>query len=130
MSKHDSHNTKILFVDDETDIVEVLKRGLEMNGYTVETYTKPEHALENYKPNYYDRIFLDIRMPGMNGFDLAHAIWRQDSDAKICFFSAFEIYEDEANKVFKDMNTKCFLKKPITTQGMIDHIEKHVINAS
>jgi two-component SAPR family response regulator len=62
-------------------------------------------------------------MPELNGFDLARALWEKDSDAKVCFMTAFEIYEEEANKVFKDFRTKCFLKKPMTVKGLIQHIE-------
>jgi CheY-like chemotaxis protein len=118
-----------MLVDDEVDILEIFKRGLETAGYTAETYNKPEEALENYTQNHYDRVLIDIRMPGMNGFELARAIWLKDPNAKVCFMTAFEIYEDEAKKVFKDFNTKCFLKKPVTTKGLIDHLDLHLLNA-
>jgi DNA-binding LytR/AlgR family response regulator len=59
----------------------------------------------------YSRIVLPSRMPGINGFELARAIWRQDESAQICFLTAFEIYEQEAKAVFKDFKTHCFVKK-------------------
>jgi DNA-binding response OmpR family regulator len=120
---------KIMLVDDETDILEVFKRSLEMHGHSVDAYRKPEEALSKYKPNYYDRILLDIRMPGMNGFDLARAMWQKDEKAQVCFMTAFDIYEEEAKKVFKDFNTRCFLKKPLTIQHLVDHVEKHLLKA-
>jgi hypothetical protein len=43
--------------------------------------------------------------------------------------TAFEIYEDEAKKVFKDFKTRCFLKKPMTTKALIEHIKKHLLKA-
>jgi DNA-binding response OmpR family regulator len=112
-----------MLVDDEADILAVFKKGLELHGYSVDAFDKPTEALETFEPAKYDRIVLDIRMPEMNGFDLARALWQKDANAPVCFFSAFEIYEDEANKVFKDLNTKCFLKKPMTPKGLIEHIE-------
>jgi CheY-like chemotaxis protein len=118
-----------MLVDDEADILEVFKRGLETKGYAVETFGKPHDALRDYKPSQYDRIFLDIRMPSMNGFELARELWQKDPKAPICFMTAFEIYEEEAKKVFRDFNTRCFLKKPVTSHGFIEHIEKHLLKA-
>jgi DNA-binding response OmpR family regulator len=117
-----------MLVDDEPDILRVFKNGLEIHGYSVDAYDSPKDALENFEQSKYDRIVLDIRMPEMNGFDLARALWQKDSNAQVCFFSAFEILEEEANKVFKDLNTKCFLKKPMTPTGLIEHIENHHLN--
>jgi DNA-binding response OmpR family regulator len=117
---------RILLVDDERDITEVLGRGLEQNGLSVDVFNDPEKALENFKPNYYDCNVLDIRMPRMNGFDLAQAIWQEQTDAQVCFLTAFEIYENEADKVFKDLNTKCFLKKPLRASELAQHVQTHI----
>ena len=119
---------KVLIVDDETDILEIFRRGLEIRGYHVDTYSNPEEALENYVHNHYDHVFLDIRMPVMNGFDLARAMWQKDPSARVCFLTAFESYEEEANKVFKDFNKRCFRKKPVTIQTLVNHIENHHFN--
>jgi DNA-binding response OmpR family regulator len=117
-----------LLVDDEADILEIFKRGLQIQGYFVDVFNEPGRAIADYKPDFYDIILLDIRMPSMNGFEVARAIWQKDPRARICFMTAFEIYEEEAKKVFRDFNRHCFLKKPMTTKGLIDHIEKHLLN--
>lgn len=117
---------RILLVDDEHDIIEVFRQGLTLHGYHVDAYTDPERALAEANPEQYERIFLDIRMPKINGFDLARAMWKKERDAKVCFLSSFEIYEDEANKVFKDFITRCFIKKPVSIKALIEHIEGHV----
>jgi CheY-like chemotaxis protein len=116
---------KVLLVDDELDITLVLKRGLGLHGFRVNAYSEPARALAEYKPNYYDCIILDIRMPGMNGFELARKIWQIQPNAQVCFLTAFEIYEAEANKVFKDLRTKCFLKKPLTASALAQHMQMH-----
>jgi DNA-binding response OmpR family regulator len=114
---------RILLVDDERDITSILAQGLELHGFKIDSYNDAKTVLDNFRPEQYDQIILDIRMPGMNGFDLARQIWQVDPAAQICFLSAFEIFEDEASKVFRDFNTKCFIKKPITTKNLADHIE-------
>lgn len=118
-------SNRILLVDDEQDITTVLKEGLERNGFEVAAYNDPLRAIEQYRPNYYDHHILDIRMPGMSGFDLARQIWLNDSDAQVCFLSSFEIYEEEARRVFKDLNSTCFIKKPMTISALVSHLQIH-----
>jgi two-component system CheB/CheR fusion protein len=118
-----------MLVDDEADILEVFRRALEMDGYYVDTFNDPGRAIYDYKAEFYNMILLDIRMPGLNGFEVARAIWQKDPNARICFMTAFEIYEEEAKKVFRDFNSHCFLKKPMTPKALIEHIEKHLVDA-
>jgi DNA-binding response OmpR family regulator len=120
---------KILLVDDEHDITSVLKKSLEMHGYSVDAFNEPERALADFKPSFYDALLLDIRMPGMSGFELARALWQKDPNAQICFMTAFEIYQVEAKKVFKDFKTHCFITKPMSPKSLVEHIEKHLLNA-
>jgi CheY-like chemotaxis protein len=63
----------ILLVDDELDILRVLKRGLEAKGFEVDAFDSPQQAIDFFKSNVYDLAILDIRMPGLNGF----ALYRQ-----------------------------------------------------
>ena len=119
----------ILFVDDERDITVLMKRGLAMHGYRADTFNNPVEALSNFKPNYYDAIILDIRMPQMSGFELAKQLWLKDPQARICFLSAFEIYAEEARKVFTSFKEHCFIRKPIIPADLIKHIEAHLVSA-
>ena len=68
-------------------------------------------------------------MPAMTGFELAKKIWMQDPKARICFLSAFEIYEHEAKKVFDNFKSHCFIKKPLTPKELVLHIKKHFVSA-
>ena len=117
---------KILFVDDEVDITAVIKRGLEINGFDVDTFNDPKVALDHFKPDYYDDIVLDIKMPNINGFALARKIWQLDKDAKICFMSAFDVYEHEARTVFTNLNSFCFITKPVSLASLAKHINEHL----
>lgn len=104
---------RVLLVDDEADIVSVLKQGLKLKGFEVDAFTDPRKALEQYKPDYYDFIVSDIRMPNMTGFQLIRKIREQDTGARIYFLSAFDIYAKEAESVFPTLGSKAFIKKPI-----------------
>ena len=120
----------ILIVDDEPDITTVLKTGLQNYGYQVDTFNDPTKAISQFKANYYSLIILDVRMPNIDGFKLARLIWAKDDQAKICFLTAFEVYEAEARKVFRDFKTYCFIKKPIMPTALSRHIEAHLMPVS
>ena len=49
--------------DDEPDITNVLKKGLERHGFAVNTFNDAQAALASYQPMYYDLMLIDIRMP-------------------------------------------------------------------
>jgi len=116
-----------MMVDDEQDITTIMRIGLRKFGFDIDVFNDPKTALTQYKSNYYDAIVLDIRMPGMTGFELARKIWAKDPDARICFCSAFEIYENEAKKIFVNFKTHCFIKKPIMPGDLAKHIEVHLL---
>lgn len=120
---------KILVVDDEPDITASIKNGLQRKGFEVDTYNDPTDALSNFRPDTYDLLLIDIRMPKMNGFELYREVKKKSSDVRICFFTAFEVYYDEFRKMFPNLEVKCFIRKPITINDLVTHIntelEKH-----
>ena len=69
-----SQEKRIFVVDDEIDITTVSKLGLEEADLQVDVYNDPLLALSDYKPDTYDLLLFDIRMPGMNGFELYRKI--------------------------------------------------------
>ncbi len=114
---------RILLVDDESDIVEILKRGLEAKGLQVDAYTYPHKALDSFKPNTYDLAILDIRMPVLSGFALYRAIKKIDPLITVYFLSAFEIYPAEFKMVFPSMESvKTVIKKPVAINELLRQI--------
>lgn len=117
---------RILLVDDDVDITHILKEGLEKQGVQVDAFNKPEEALSQFKQGHYNDLILDIKMPGMDGFQLARGIWKIYSNARICFLTAFEFNEEEAKRVFPSLAGHCFIKKPIAIQVLANHILSHL----
>jgi FixJ family two-component response regulator len=68
----------VMIVDDEFDIVSTLKQGLEKKGFQAFGFTEPSLALEHFRLNLnkYGVLISDLRMPGMNGFDLSNKLKR------------------------------------------------------
>jgi len=112
-----------MIVDDEQDITAIFKVGLERNEFIVTTYNDPLKAISDFKPGKYDLLILDVRMPGMNGFELYSKIRNVDNQVKVCFLTAFDEYRSEFKKTFPFLDeVKCFLKKPITIQDMVKRL--------
>ena len=113
---------RILIVDDEQDIARSLKAGLEKKGFVVDAFSDPQQALDSYKPNLYDLLLIDIRMPKLNGFELVRSIKKKDGNALVWFLTAFEMYYDEFKKIFPDLDVKSFIRKPISANELANKI--------
>jgi DNA-binding response OmpR family regulator len=114
---------RVMIVDDEQDITTIFKIGLENNQFIVMTFNDPLEALSKFRPRLYDLLILDIRMPGMNGFQLYRKIRDIDNKVKVCFLTAF----DESHREFKSSfpfleEVKCYLRKPITVQNLVKRL--------
>ena len=115
---------RILLVDDETDIVSLYKKNLSHDGFEVEAYNDPEIALSNFKPDAYDLIILDIRMPKMTGFELCREIRKIDEKVKICFMTAFEINLTEFQKVLPSIKVDELITKPIHMVDLCSTVQR------
>ena len=116
---------RVLLVDDELDIVYLVKVGLERKGFEVDSYVDPILALQNFKRGTYQLLILDIKMPKMNGLDFLDKIKKEDDKIKVCFFTASEEFASNYKNVFKDSQDKfLFISKPISIPKMTRQIEQ------
>lgn len=126
LSKTNNIPPRIMVVDDERDILSIIKRGLESkNRFQVDTFIDAEHALESLKkkPNdYYDLVLTDIRMPKINGFELYRRIKENNPHMKIVFITAFEINKEEFTKVIPSVDVLDFISKPVSMSTLINKL--------
>ena len=120
--KMNNDKKRILLVDDERDITIAFRMGLESNGFIVDTFNEPQEALSNFKAGLYDLLLIDIKMPKMNGFELCQEIEKIDNRVKVCFITAYEVYYKSLRELFPAANVDCFIKKPITTDELVERI--------
>jgi len=116
----------IIMVDDELDVNITIKIALEENGgFHVDTFNDAESALFAFKPGHYDLAILDIKMPGMNGFQLCKRLRDIDKGLKISFLTATELtyFQDVDSVVINDLRTDCFITKPVNTTDLIDRLK-------
>jgi DNA-binding response OmpR family regulator len=116
----------IIMVDDEPDVNLTIKSTLEENGdFQVDTFNDAESALFAFKPGHYDLAILDIKMPGMNGFQLCKRLREIDKKLKISFLTATELtyFQEIDSVVIDDLRTDCFITKPVNTTDLIDRLK-------
>jgi two-component system, OmpR family, response regulator ChvI len=118
--------TRIFLVDDEPDIANSLKSGLERKGFTVDAFTDPQEALAQYRPNAYDLLLIDIRMSKLNGFELVREIRKSDTQTEVWFLTAFEVYYEEFKKMFPNLDVKSFIRKPISASDLASKINEKI----
>ena len=114
----------MLVVDDEPDIVQVLKLGLLENRFLVNSFTNPEEALQSFKNNAesYCLLLSDVRMPGLSGIQLARKVKEVNPSVKVVLMTAFEIRDSEFSKVFPSTHVDGFIQKPIGIKELTDKI--------
>ena len=106
---------KLLVVDDDSDIVQVLKIGLLKNRFLVEAFTNPDEALQSFKANAesYCLMLSDVRMPRMSGIQLAKKVKEVNPNVKTVLMTAFEIKDSEFSTVFPSTQVDGFVQKPV-----------------
>ncbi|HYZ51340.1 MAG TPA: response regulator [Nitrososphaeraceae archaeon] len=105
----------IQVVDDEFDIVNVIKLYLQGKGLNVFGFTDPQLALEHFRINCksYSLIISDIRMPGINGFEFVRKVREIWPAVKVLLMSAFEINSNELSAGLRENIIQGFIQKPI-----------------
>jgi two-component system OmpR family response regulator len=111
---------RILVVDDEAHLSEVLKLGLTEQGYAVDVSGNGINGLELARTNTYDAIILDIMLPGMNGFRVCAALREEEVWTPILMLTAKSGDYDHAEAL--DTGADDFLAKPFSFVVLVAHL--------
>ena len=124
MSGNDKPLARLLVVDDDPDIVQILKMGLVKNGFLVEAFTNPEEALQSFKSDAesYCLVLSDIRMPSISGIQLSKRVKEVNPLVKVVLMTSFEIRDNEFSKVFPSTHVDGFVQKPIGIKDLTDKV--------
>ena len=123
----------VLVVDDELDILRVIKRSLEAEGGVSHVYafTSPLEALEHFKINYNNFVLVlsDIRMPGMTGFEFIRKIRQINPTIKALLMSAFEFNNNERSSAIGSIMVDDFVQKPVSPRKLTSIVQRHIVKA-
>lgn len=114
---------KIFVIDDERDILDILKINLTSEGYDVRIFTSAETALNQLTSDMPDLIILDIMMPGMDGYEFCKKIRSQDrvSHVPIIFLSA---KTEEFDKVLGlELGGDDYISKPFSVKELKSRVK-------
>lgn len=112
---------KILIVDDEADIREILQFNLEIAGYEVECASSAEEALEILSPEH-GLILLDVMMGGMSGFDMAQVLKNERGNQTPIIFLTAKTSQDDLLTGFSAGGDD-YIPKPFSIQEVIARVK-------
>lgn len=119
----------VLVVDDEDDVLHVIRSGLLRYGHKVDSFSDPVIALEHFRKNFssYDLVLSDIRMPGMNGLEFARRIKEFAPRIDILMMTAFEINQYELSKELPFVRAEDLLRKPFMLSKICQIIDSYSV---
>ena len=113
---------EILVVDDDHDFAESLAEVLEDKGHSVATANSGEEAIEIFKKHEFELIFMDVKLPGMNGVESFLAIRAIQPAARCYMMTAYSI-EQLLQQAVKN-GALGILDKPLNLPQLFDLLEK------
>jgi DNA-binding response OmpR family regulator len=121
---------KIMVVDDEPDMLEMVSFRLKKGGYDVITAINGDECIKKAKEEYPDLIMLDVLLPGISGFEVAKRlkIDEETKDIPIMMVTAL-IGEDVENKG-KERGADYFISKPFDPEDLLAQIKTILKNGN
>lgn len=111
---------KVLVVDDEPNIVELLTVSLKFQGFEVESAGSGQEALEKVKDFRPDAFILDVMMPGMDGFELLGKLRAEGIDGPVLFLTAKDAVEDRIHGL--TIGADDYVTKPFSLEEVITRL--------
>jgi CheY-like chemotaxis protein len=124
-SKIRGYEQKILVLDDDFDLSNLVKNILQRDGFkNVFAFTDPLLALEHFRINQknYSLIISDIRMPTMNGFEFVREARKINPKVKILLMTAFEIDDKEFARVLPKPKIDGLIRKPASSKQILSTV--------
>jgi DNA-binding response OmpR family regulator len=113
---------KILVVDDEKYLVELLTVNLEPEGFRVIKAFDGETGLDKSLAEKPDLVILDVRLPGMDGYEVCRRIKAQDATRQIPVILLSAYAQDQDIRKGLDVGAQAYIKKPFDVMDFIDMV--------
>lgn len=111
---------RILIIEDEQKITEVIASRLKKENYVVDTYKDGEEGLDNALTNIYDLIILDVMLPKINGFEILKEIRKEKNEAKIIMLTAKSMLEDKLTGF--NLGANDYITKPFHVEELVARV--------
>lgn len=113
-------SVRLLVVDDDLDIVELLGAGLRYAGFTVETATGGRRAVAQARAFRPDAILLDVMMPDVDGFDVVRRLRGEGAKTPVLFLTARDAVEDKVRGL--TIGGDDYIVKPFSLEEVVARV--------
>lgn len=110
---------RILLIEDEPDIAEVLQYNLEKEGFAVETARRGDTGLEAVRRETPDLILLDLMLPGLDGLELTRLLKRDDGTARVPIVMLTARGEEVDRIVGLELGADDYISKPFSPREVV-----------
>ncbi|NKV30400.1 response regulator [Rhodococcus hoagii] len=111
---------RVLIVDDEPSLVELLSVSLRFQGFEVETATNGAEGLDKARAFRPDALILDVMMPGMDGFGMLRRLRADGVDAPVLFLTARDAVEDKVTGL--TIGADDYVTKPFSLEEVVTRL--------
>ena len=118
---------RVMFVDDDVITGKVMKRNCDNAGYACQIFTDAESCLEKFTQVGADIVITDLRMPGMNGFELLSELRQVDVDIPVLVMTGYSSVENAVEAMKNGASD--FIKKPFDFNELKIMIERAIKSA-
>lgn len=116
----------ILLVDDEKELVSTLAERLGFRGIKADWTTLPSEAVDLVSRNPYQIAVLDVKMPGMNGFELKQLLEKKSPDLKFIFMTGHGS-ETCYQQGCSETGSEFYLVKPVEINRLIEKLNEILV---
>lgn len=111
---------RILIIEDEPKIAEVISSRLKKENYVVDINKNGEEGLDNTLTNIYDLIILDVMLPKINGFEILKQIRKEKIEAKVIMLTAKSMLDDKLTGFNSGAND--YITKPFHVEELVARV--------
>ncbi len=113
---------RILLVDDEENIREVVRLNLELDGYEVVTAADGKKAIQRFQEEHFDLLILDVMLPEIDGFSIAEQVRLSNLDVPIIMLTAKDSAQDRVTGLRRGADD--YLTKPFNLEELLLRVQK------
>jgi DNA-binding NtrC family response regulator len=113
---------RLLFVDDEEELVSAVVERLELRGIDAVGVTSGDEALHRLREERFDVVVVDVRMPGIGGIDVLRTVNRRHPDVKVILMTGHGSAED--SEIGRRLGAIAYLQKPVDLEDLLTTIDR------
>lgn len=117
---------RLMFVDDEEELVSALVERLELRGIDAIGVTSGDEALEHLREEPFDVVIIDVKMPGIGGLEVLRTVSRRYPDVKVILMTGHGSTED--SEIGRRLGAVAYLQKPVDLEDLLATIERATVS--